>query len=85
MKKKTLLDVYLSAHKAALASLDIKSIHAVAGHKLESFAADAIHSDDWTYWLNTFNSLRGEFLNLRAAPSLGEPKPTAAPDAPAKK
>ena len=78
--KKTLLDLYQSAHKAAIAAVALQTNYAVENSALEAFSADANDPADWDYWKQQFDQRRSLMTGLKQqpAPSAKITPPTAA-------
>jgi len=76
--KKTLFDLYQSAHKAALGTLAVVSSFARENAAIEAFNADANDPADWDYWKQQFDQRRAIMLQLKT-----QPAPSAKPAAPA--
>ena len=64
---KTQLDIYNSAHAAALASLDKSTAYEVECSALATFQAEKQDERDWPLWKSTFDQHRQTMANLRAA------------------
>lgn len=71
---KTQLDIYNSAHAAAVASLDKSTAYEVECSALTTFQAEKQDPLDWQLWKSTFDQHRMQMVNLRAAKA-----PSAAP------
>lgn len=83
--KKTLLDLYVCASKAALQSIELADAHAVATFGLEYFNKAGNSPADFQSWHQTYVNQRSTFLQLRKqnAPSAAAPIAPVPPVAPA--
>lgn len=66
---KTMLDLYLSAHKAAEASLELTG-PSVDKTAIEAFESAGGHPDDYDQWKQIFNNVR---MNLTGQRNLHTP------------
>jgi hypothetical protein len=67
--KRTLFDLYTSAHKAALNSLNAANSFVVENTALEAFNADSNDPLDWDYWKQQFDNRRTNMLALKQQPA----------------
>jgi hypothetical protein len=67
---KTQLDIYLSAHTAAIKSLDQPNSFAVENAAISAFNADGNDARDWDFWKQTHDNRRANMLALKAQPAV---------------
>lgn len=80
--KKTLFDVYTSAQKAALNTINSASSYQTENAKLEAFNADGNDPADWDVWSQNFDNLRRNLIAMKQQPAPSAK--SAAPAAPSK-
>lgn len=71
MPAQTKLDLYQSAHQAAVATLGITTSYALENAFLEAFNADNNDPADFDYWKQQFATIRSNMLSLKQQPSPG--------------
>jgi hypothetical protein len=64
---KTQLDIYSSAHAAAVATLEKSTAYEVESAALEIFDAEQQSPKDFDLWSQTFHERRQIMLNLKGA------------------
>ncbi len=64
---KTQLDIYNSAHAAALASLDTVTTYEIECKALAKFQGEKQDPLDWALWKGTFDQHRMLMVNLKGA------------------
>ena len=67
--KKTLFDVYTSAQKAALNTINSATSYQTENAKLEAFNADANDPADWDVWSQNFDNLRRNLIAMKQQPA----------------
>lgn len=67
--KKTLFDVYTSAQKAALSTINSASSYQTENAKLEAFTADGNNPADWDVWSQNFDNLRRNLIAMKQQPA----------------
>jgi hypothetical protein len=85
--KKTLFDVYTSAQKAALNTINTASSYATENAALEAFNADGNDPADWDAWKAQFDGMRRNLVVWKQspAPSAKVVPPAIAPSTPNQK